>query len=71
MQTRLKARTLELVRDRVRERGGARALADETGIDFLVIWRVARGKTGKIDADVCQILYEHLSGNKLVLTENV
>lgn len=71
MQTRLKAKTLELVRAYLRERGGARELSDETGVSYLVIWRITSGRTEKVDADVCQTLYEHLSGNKLVLIENV
>lgn len=71
MQTNLKTLTLELVRDYLRDKGGARELAAETGVSYLIIYRVSSGKTGKLDADVCQTLYEHLSGNRLVLTQNV
>jgi len=70
MQTRLKARTLELVRECVLKREG-RKLAAATGVDYLTIWRFAHNKTDKLDAEACQTLYEHLSGNALVLTEHV
>jgi hypothetical protein len=65
MRTTLKDATLLLVKRHAETRGALEKLAEETKIPYFTLWRLASGGTKKIDAGVCQHLYEHLTGNAL------
>ena len=66
----LKQQTLKLVKECAAKRG-LRRLAHDTGITYSVINYMARTDNPKLDVDVCECLYEHLSGKKLNLVDHV
>lgn len=66
----LRDKTLALVRERARCRG-LRSLARETGIANHTLYYLTQHDDVKIDVDVCQRLYEHLSGQKLITVDHV
>jgi len=70
----LKNETLKLVQTQAEKRG-LTALATATGVPYHVLAYLVskreKNEDVKIDADVCQTLYEHLTGNALKLVDHV
>lgn len=65
MSRSLKTKTQLLVLSYVEQRGSLDELVKIVEVPRLVLWRFARGKTDKIDADICQKIYERLTGHEL------